>query len=177
MNEDLGPARAQVARDRLRQGAALAEEQALLAGRERDRLAGEIQRRRAAENGNLTLRGWLRRIDDRTLTARAAREPRQDRRGFPTVALRPMRCTSFSVSRTRRSITLSRCAPRSVPASAWTSSMITNRRSEKRRLVLTFVETSITSRDSGVVISTSAGSREKRFRSASLTSPLPDEAP
>ena len=83
VNEHLGSARAQVPCDGLRQGAALAEEQALLVGRERDGLAGEIQHRGAAENGNLPLRRRLRRIDDHAFPARAAREPRQDRRGIP----------------------------------------------------------------------------------------------
>ena len=91
--------------------------------------------------------------------------------GLPTVALKPTRCRSCSDRTLRRSSTLMRWAPRSVPARAWTSSMTTTCSSAKRAAASTRCETSITSSDSGVVISSSVGSFKKRLRALALMSP------
>jgi hypothetical protein len=154
---------AHVARRRPRWRAALAEEQALLALRDLRAASwrgGEVgcgaPPRAAARAGH------ARRITPPGRCELPCEPLRQDRSGLPTVALRPMRCTSCRVSRASRSITLIRCAPRSVPASAWTSSMTTDAQIGEERAASTRGEISMTSSDSGVVISSSAGSRRKR---------------
>lgn len=70
-----------------------------------------------------------------------------------------------------RSSTLSRWAPRSVPARECTSSTITKRRSANRRAAGTRGEISITSSDSGVVRSSSEGSATSLRLCASGVSP------
>ncbi|AIZ45164.1 hypothetical protein QR90_08690 [Deinococcus radiopugnans] len=70
-----------------------------------------------------------------------------------------------------RSSTALRCAPRSEPAKACTSSMITNRRSANSRSTGTRRPISIASRLSGVVSSSSAGSARKCWRAAAPTPP------
>jgi hypothetical protein len=91
--------------------------------------------------------------------------------GLPTVADSPTRSTSWRLCSAMRSRTLIRWAPRSVPARAWTSSTTTIRRSANSRAVDTLRDASMTSRDSGVVMSSSAGSATKALRAAALTSP------
>ena len=115
----------------------LAEEQALLSARLGRRLVASV--------------GEIRPVrDERSAVApapSAGRRRARSRRdvpvshariasGLPTVALRPTRWTSCVRHRASRSITLIRCAPRSVPASACTSSMIDEAQiAEQRRLV------------------------------------------
>jgi hypothetical protein len=64
-----------------------------------------------------------------------------------------------------------RCPPRSSRTKAWTSSMTTARSPANSRRAGTFGLMSMTSSDSGVVSSRSAGSRRKRFRAPSGVSP------
>ena len=85
-----------------------------------------------------------------------------------TVAERPMRWAGRSSSSSRRSRERARWAPRFVPATAWTSSMITvsTPRRDSRAC-----EVSIRYNDSGVVIRMSGGLVWMRRRSAGVVSP------
>ncbi len=85
-----------------------------------------------------------------------------------TVALRPMRCAGLSRSASRRSRLIARCAPRLVPATAWTSSMMTV--STLRRVSRAWL-VSIRKSDSGVVMRMSGGVVPSLRRSAGLVSP------
>ena len=112
-----------------------------------------------------------RRVDDHALALRGTLEPSRIWSGLPTVADRPTRWMSFLLDGASRSITDIRCAPRSVPASACTSSITMSRRSSKSRSTGERGETSITSSDSGVVIRISAGSSTNLRLARSATSP------
>ena len=85
-----------------------------------------------------------------------------------TVAERPMRWAGESSIASRRSRLSARWAPRLVPATACTSSMITVRtpRSDSRAWLV-----SMRNSDSGVVMRMSGGLVESRRRSAALVSP------
>ena len=85
-----------------------------------------------------------------------------------TVALRPMRWAGFSSRWSRRSRLMPRWAPRLVPATAWTSSMITVSmpRSVSRAWLV-----SMRNSDSGVVMRMSGGVVPSLRRSAGLVSP------
>jgi len=109
---------------------------------------------------------------------RAGRRPRllpcsQSSRAsaFPTVADSPTRCTGCPVSVVSRSSTASRCQPRSSPANACTSSMITARTSLIRARGSIVADTSIDPSDSGVVNKTSGRSRSIRRRTPWDVSP------
>lgn len=86
-----------------------------------------------------------------------------------TVAESPIRCGELSVISSRRSSDSARCAPRLVPATAWTSSRITvvTPRSDSRA-----AEVSSRNSDSGVVTSTSGGVRWNCRRSSAGVSPV-----
>ena len=86
-----------------------------------------------------------------------------------TVADSPIRCAGASSSASSRSSDSARCAPRLVPATACTSSMITVRtpRSDSRA-----AEVSSRNSDSGVVTSTSGGVRANSRRSSAGVSPV-----
>jgi hypothetical protein len=91
--------------------------------------------REAPRSGRWTIRSlrWALASGGSTTTPiplRRAREPGEDGVGVAHRGAEPTRCTSCRW-RAMRSMTLMRCAPRSVPASACTSSTITTRRSRK----------------------------------------------
>ncbi len=85
-----------------------------------------------------------------------------------TVADRPTRCAGFSSSASSRSSDSARWAPRLVPLTAWTSSMITvsTPRSDSRAALV-----STRNSDSGVVMKTSGGTLLKARRSSAGVSP------
>ena len=85
-----------------------------------------------------------------------------------TVALRPIRWAGSSSRASSRSSVSARWAPRLVPATACTSSMITV--SMPRRVSRAWL-VRIRNSDSGVVIRMSGGRVERRRRSAGLVSP------
>jgi len=151
--------------DRLGRGARLAKEQAFSPlGNLRSivgdiamlsRLVMRICRRPGFLGGSIT---WPERHEEPCSHARIAA-------GLPTVALSPIRCTSCLETLASRSMTLIKCAPRSVPATACTSSTTIVRRSENSATSLTRRDTSMTSSDSGVVMSSSVGCLRNFVRS------------
>jgi hypothetical protein len=151
--------------------ARLAEEEALLPGGPARGVARERGQAFVEANGELAFRRDLRRIDDDAFPPGGALEPAKDPAGIadrggeadPLDVVAARRDDPFEMER--------RCAPRSVPASAWTSSITTSRRSWKRRCTGARGEISRTSSDSGVVRRISAGSLTKARLARSVTSP------
>ena len=88
--------------------------------------------------------------------------------GGRTVADKPMRWAGVASSASRRSSESARCAPRLVPATACTSSMITHRTSVR---VSRADEVSMRNSDSGVVIRMSGGLASSARRWAGGVSP------
>ena len=98
------------------------------------------------------------------LTILAGRPPVRKRAtssGGRTVADKPTRCAGVASNASRRSSESARCAPRLVPATACTSSMITHCTSTR---VSRAAEVSIRNSDSGVVIRMSGGAESNARR-------------
>ena len=88
---------------------------------------------------------------------------------LPTVADSPTRATSRREASERRSRLTDSCAPRSLASSSWTSSITAHSRSEKAASMRSWE--SMTTSDSGVVISTSGGCSAMRLRRRCGVSP------
>ena len=122
-----------------------------------------------SSTGTLTLRFQFLRDGGATIStgAEPARNCATSSRGS-TVAERPIRWAGFGSNASSRSNDTARCAPRLVPATAWTSSTITVSTSLS---VSRALDVSMRNKDSGVVMRMSGGWLSSARRSAVVVSP------
>ena len=126
----------------------------------------------AADPGTYAISTSYRRTDRSRITRHLLRAPATNFAAsavLPTVADRPTRAKSRPEASASRSRLIDSCAPRSLASSSWTSSMTTHSRAEKAASMRSC--TSMTTSDSGVVISTSGGRSAMRRRRRCGVSP------